>query len=81
MSDKPSILESGKKFAKEEAKRTTTLGFEAEKAEGGTPSATVTVGTAGSNSWFDWGVAGWVKRQFKRGGTSAGVKGEVRFGK
>lgn len=74
------ITASGEKFAREEGKRTTTIGFEAEKAEGGAPAeATVTVGTEGSTSRFDWGVGAWVKRKFQRGGTSAGVKGEIKF--
>lgn len=79
MSDNP-ILKSGEKFATEEAKRTTTIEFEAEKAEGGAPAeATITVGTEGSTRWFDWGVGAWFKRKFQRGGSSTGVKGKIEF--
>ncbi len=68
------------KFAKQESEKHNTLGFEASKAEGGEPAeATVTLSTAGSTTWFDWGVGAWVRRKFQRGGTSTGVKGEIKF--
>jgi hypothetical protein len=67
------------KFAKQEAERHTTLGIEATKAVDGPAEATVTLSTAGSTSWFDWGVGAWVRRKFQRGGTSGGVKGEIKF--
>lgn len=74
-----SIRASADRLAKAEAARTTTIGLEAQKPEGGPAEATVTLGTAGSTRWFDWGAAGWIRRKFQRGGTSTGVKGEIKF--
>lgn len=74
------ILASGEKFATQEAQRHTTVDVEASLPEGGAPAeATVTVGTAGSTRWFDWGASAWFRRKFQRGGSSAGVKGEIKF--
>jgi hypothetical protein len=68
------------KFAKQEAEKHNTIDFEATKAGGGVPAeATVTLGTSGSSKWFDWGVGAWVRRKCQPGGTSVGVKGEIKF--
>ncbi len=75
-----SILKSGEKFAKEEATRATTLGVEGQLPGSGAPGeVTTTIATSGSTKWFDWMGGAWIKRKFQRGGTSAGVKGEIKF--
>lgn len=74
------IAASADKFAKAEATHHTTVGFDASLPAGGAPAdATITVGTSGSTKWFDFGVSAWVKRQFTRKGTSAGVSGTIEF--
>lgn len=73
----PSILDTGERLAKEAG---TTVALEASKAEGAEPAeATVTVETSGRWRKLVWGAGVWVKRKFTRGGTSAGVKGEIKF--
>lgn len=74
------IRASLEKFATEEAEKHTTIDVDASKAEGDSPAeATVTIGTGGEKGRVEWGVAAWVRRKFQPGGTSAGVKGEIKF--
>lgn len=74
MTDKP-ITASGEKFAKAEAEKHTTVAVEGTLADGVTGSIT----TGGETERVAWSVGAWVKRTFQRGGTSAGVKGEIKF--
>ena len=62
------------KFAAEEAKRT-TIAVEGTKADGVTGSIT----TSGGNDKVAWSFGAWVRRKFQRGGTSGGIKGEIKF--
>lgn len=71
-----SILKSGEKFAKEAG---TTIAVEAEKPQGQNGEVAASVTHAGETEKASWGFTAWVKRRFQKGGTSAGVKGEVRF--
>lgn len=71
-----SILKSGEKFAKEAG---TEIGLQVSKPQGQTGEATLSVESTGSNKWFDWGVGAWVKRMFKKDGTSAGVDAKIKF--
>lgn len=74
------IAASADKFAKEEAQRGTTVGFEGHLPQGGAPAdATVTVTTSGATEKFGWSIGAWFKRAFTRKGNSAGVKGEIKF--
>ena len=67
------LLEQGRKAA-------TKIAFDASLPEGSAPGeATVEVGTEIKKGRFDLGIAAWVKRKFMRGGTSAGVRGEIKF--
>jgi hypothetical protein len=75
---KPSILSSGEKFAKEEAKRATVT-LDAEKPEGQAGEATVTIATGGETEHVAWSFGSWIRRKFTRNGWSTGVKGEVKF--
>ena len=78
--EQPTVLSTGTKLAKAEAEKATTIALEGSKAEGGEPAdVTVSIDTAGSSRWFAWGVGAWVRRKFQRGGTSGGVKGEIKF--
>lgn len=71
---------SGDKLAKAEAEKSTTIGIEAAKAEGGSPAeTTISVDSRHDTGRVSWGIGAWFKRKFTRGGTSAGVKGEIKF--
>lgn len=71
-----SILKSGEKFANEAG---TTIGLEASKPEGQTGEVTASVTHAGETAKASWGITAWFKRKFQRGGSSAGLRGEVKF--
>lgn len=71
----PSILDSGNALAKAEAQKSTTIAVEGSKDEG----ATVSLTTAHEGKKVSWAVTAWVKRMFGRGGTSGGLRGEVKF--
>lgn len=67
------LLEQAKKHA-------TKIAFDASLPEGSAPGeASVEVGVDAKKGRFDLGLSAWVKRKFMRGGTSAGIKGEVKF--
>ena len=75
------IAASGEKFAKEAALEPhTKIGIEGNLPEGGgAGDATISITEHGETDRIAWSFGGWVKRVFKRGGTSAGVKGEIDF--
>jgi hypothetical protein len=75
------ISKSGEKFAKEEAEKPhTTVGVAGALPEGNQPAeATVSVTSEHDGDKVSWSVTGWFKRKFMRGGSSAGVSGEIKF--
>jgi hypothetical protein len=67
------LLEQGKKKA-------TTIAIEGGLPEGGAPGeVTTSITTEKDAGKITWSVGAWFKRKFQRGGTSAGVKGEIKF--
>lgn len=66
------LLDQGRKAA-------TTMALEASKPEGQPGEVTASVGTEIERPRWSLSVAAWFKRKFTHGGTSAGVKGEMKF--
>lgn len=57
----------------------TTIGFEGSKTEGGEPEIMVSVDHERQGEKVSVGFGAWFKRKFMRGGSSAGVKGQIKF--
>lgn len=74
------ILESGKKFAQAEGEKHTTVGIDGALPGDGKPGeATVSVTSEHDGDKVSWSVGAWFRRVFTRGGSSAGVKGQIKF--
>lgn len=68
------------RLAEQARKHATKIAFDASLPEGDAPGeANVEVGVEAKKGRFDFGIAAFFKRKFQRGGTSAGVKGEIKF--
>lgn len=67
------------RLADQARKHATTIALQATKAEGQPADAKVSIGTEIHKKRFDLGFTAWVKRVFKRDGTSAGVDAKIEF--
>ena len=81
------ILKSGEKFAKlegakaadEQKHHSTSVTFAGDKPQDGPGSVTIGVKHEHQGEHVTVSAEGWFRRVFRPGGSSAGVKGEVKF--